>query len=92
MIPFVGGPLEALAIAAFAMAGLVVWIRRRRRYPGPRLVSDDRGIDHSALAAAEREAREAPPEAGITAPGAPTGVPRPPLTNTRSERKSDRGR
>ena len=69
MIPLVGGPLEALAIAGFAVAGLVAWLRRRR-YRGPRLLDDRSGINHSALAAAEREAREAPP--------LPPAQPRPP--------------
>jgi hypothetical protein len=69
VIPLVGGPIEGLAIAAFAVAGLVAWLRRRR-YRGPRLVDEQSGIDHSALAAAEREARVAPP--------LPPAQPRPP--------------
>lgn len=92
MIPFVGGPIEALAIAGFAVAGVVVWLTRRRQYRGPRLVDDGRGIDQTALAAAEREAREAPRDAAITAPGAPAAAPPPLSRNTRSEQRSDRGR
>lgn len=70
MIPLVGGPLEALAIAGFAVAGLVVWLRRGRGYRGPRLVGDEPDVDHAALEAAEREVREAPP--------LPPAEPRPP--------------
>ena len=92
MIPFVGGPIEALAIAGFALAGVVTWLRRKRRYPGPRLVDEGSGIDHSTLAAAEREARDAPRDAAITAPGAPAAVPLPPSTSTRSAQTSDPGR
>ncbi len=70
MIPLVGGTVEALAIAGFAVAGLVVWLRRGRGYRGPRLVDEGSGVDHSTLAAAEREARDAPP--------LPPAQPRPP--------------
>jgi hypothetical protein len=68
MIPFVSGPIEALAIAGFAVAGLVAWLRRGRGYRGPRLVGDE--PDRASLEAAEREAREAAP--------LPPAPPRPP--------------
>jgi hypothetical protein len=36
----------------------VVWLFRDRRYRGPRLLTDDNGIDREVLEEAEREARE----------------------------------
>jgi hypothetical protein len=91
VILLIGGPLEALAIAAFALAGMVAWLRRRR-YRGPRLVGDDTTIDHSTLAAAEREAREAPWDAALRAPGAPSAGSPPLSSRSRSAHRSDRGR
>jgi hypothetical protein len=91
-MPWVGGPVEIVTVAVFAIAGLVVWLRRGRGYQGPRLMDDRNGIDHSALAAAEREARDAPPDAALRAPGAPTAVTPPPLPHNRSARTSDRDR
>jgi hypothetical protein len=92
VIPLVGGPLEALVIAGFAVAGVFVWLRRRRRYPGPRLVDDRAGIDHAALAEAEREVRQAPSDAALKGPGTPA-VGSPPLPwHTRSAQTSDRDR
>jgi len=70
VIPLVGGPIEALAIAGFAVAALVTWRRRRRGSRGLRLVGDQPRVDHAALEAAEREVREAPP--------LPPPQPRPP--------------
>ena len=70
MIPLVGGPVEALTIAAVAVAALATWLSRNRRYPGPRLVADEADIDRSTLEAAERDARAAPP--------LPPDRPRPP--------------
>ncbi|MGH7630700.1 MAG: hypothetical protein ACREOF_15210 [Gemmatimonadales bacterium] len=70
MIPLIGGPVEALAIAGVAIAALVAWLRRARGNRGPRLVDDGAGIDRDALEAAEREVREAPP--------LPPAQPRPP--------------
>lgn len=92
MIPLVGGPLEAIAIAALAMAGLVAWLRRPRRYRGPRLVDESGGIDRSTLTAAEREARDAPRTAALKAQDAPGAVPPPTASRSRSGRRSDRDR
>lgn len=58
-MPIVDGPVSVLLVAASVLSALVVWVCRDRRYPGPRLLSDDDGIDREALEAAEREAREA---------------------------------
>ena len=79
----VSGPLGTLLVALVAIAALVVWLRRERRYRGPRLADDD-GIDREELEAAEREVREldssARPEEGFLGddwgPGA--SRPRPP--------------
>lgn len=53
----VSGPLGTLLVALVAIAALVVWLRRDRRYPGPRLTDED-GIDREELEAAEREVRD----------------------------------
>lgn len=53
----VSGPLETLLVAGASVVALVVWLVRRPRHPGPRLVGHD-GIDRSALEAAEREVRD----------------------------------
>ncbi len=79
----VGGPVGTLLVALAAVIALVLWLRRDRRYPGPRLADDD-GIDREELEAAEREVRDldpsARPEDGFLGddwgPGA--GRPRPP--------------
>lgn len=39
-MPWVGGPVEIVTVAVFAIAGLVVWLRRGRGYQGPRLMDD----------------------------------------------------
>jgi hypothetical protein len=54
----VGTVLVALA----ALIALVLWLRRDRSYPGPRLTDDD-GIDREELEAAEREVRDLDPSA-----------------------------
>jgi len=51
----VSTPLGSLAIAALAVVGLVAWLVRDRRHPGPRLVGRPPTIDRAALDAAERE-------------------------------------
>jgi hypothetical protein len=56
------GPIGTLLVAAAALIALVLWLRRDRRYPGPRLADDD-GIDREELEAAEREVRELDPKA-----------------------------
>jgi hypothetical protein len=78
-----GGPVGTLLVALAAVIALVLWLRRDRSYPGPRLIDDD-GIDREELEAAEREVRDldsgARPEDGFLSddwgPGA--SRPRPP--------------
>jgi hypothetical protein len=48
-----GGPVGTLLVALAAILALVLWLRRDRSYPGPRLIDDD-GIDRAELEAAER--------------------------------------
>ena len=57
-MPLVTGPVGTLLVALTALVALVLWIRRDRTYPGPRLDSDDDGIDREELDAAEREVRD----------------------------------
>ena len=78
-----GGPVGTLLVGLAAVIALVLWLRRDRSYPGPRLTDDD-GIDRAELEAAEREVRDldpgARPEQGFPGddwgPGA--SRPRPP--------------
>lgn len=49
--------MSSLLVAGAVVAAFLVWLLRRRRHPGPRLVGDD-GIDREELEAAEREVRE----------------------------------
>ena len=56
-MPLIDGPFSVIFIAAVLMVGLVFWLVRERRYPGPRVHGDD-GIDQEELEAAEREVRE----------------------------------
>jgi hypothetical protein len=78
-----GGPVGTLLVGLAAVIALVLWLRRDRSYPGPRLIDDD-GIDRAELEAAEREVRDldpgARPEEGFLGddwgPGA--SRPRPP--------------
>ena len=53
----VSGPLGTLLVAGASILALLVWLVRRPRHPGPRLMGHD-GIDRAALEAAEREVRE----------------------------------
>ncbi len=57
-MPMVSGPVGTLLVALAALIALVLWLRRDRRYPGPRREAGDDGIDHEELEAAEREVRE----------------------------------
>jgi len=83
-VPLVSGPVSSLLVAGAVVAAFVVWLLRRPRHPGPRLVGDD-GIDREELEAAEREVRELEsgrqPEDGFEGddwgPGA--ARPRPPV-------------
>ena len=61
-MPLVTGPVGTLLVAGAAFAALVVWLLRRPRHPGPRLVGND-GIDREELEAAEREVRDLDPSA-----------------------------
>lgn len=82
-MPLIGGPVPAILLAAVLIVGLVLWLLRERRYPGPRLHGED-DIDREELEAAEREVREL--EAGALPEderpgddwGPGTGRPRPP--------------
>jgi hypothetical protein len=82
-MPIISGPFGTLLIAAAAIVALMLWLRRDRSYPGPRL-HDDEGIDREELEQAEREVRELEsqqrPDEGFLGddwgPGA--GKPRPP--------------
>jgi hypothetical protein len=56
-MPLVSGAVGTLLVAGAAIAALVIWLVRRPRHPGPRLVGDD-GIDRAELEAAEREVRD----------------------------------
>jgi hypothetical protein len=53
----IGGPVSAIFIAAVLLVGVVLWLVRERRYPGPRLHGKN-DIDREELEAAEREVRE----------------------------------
>ena len=57
-MPIIVGPVGTLIVAFAAIVALIIWLRRDRRYPGPRLHSDDDGIDYEELEAAEREVRD----------------------------------
>jgi hypothetical protein len=56
-VPLVSGAVGTLLVAGAAFTALIIWLLRRPRHPGPRLVGDD-GIDREELEAAEREVRE----------------------------------
>jgi hypothetical protein len=79
----IGGPISVIFLAAVLLVGLLLWLVRERRYPGPRLYGED-DIDREELEAAEREVREL--EAGALPEddrpgddwGPGTGRPRPP--------------
>jgi hypothetical protein len=57
-MPILGEPVGVLLVAASALTALVVWIFRDRRHRGPRLLTDDDGIDRDALEAAEQEVKK----------------------------------
>jgi hypothetical protein len=62
-MPMVTGPVGTLLVAVAAIIALVLWLRRDRSYPGPRLDAEDDGVDREALEAAEREVRDLDPNA-----------------------------
>lgn len=83
-MPIVGGGVEAVIVSVALVVTLAIWlVRRRRPYPGPRLLDD--AIDRDALERAEREVRDLDarqrPEDGFESddwgPGA--ARPRPPV-------------
>ena len=82
-MPYVSGPVSVVLVAGVLVLALVIWLRRDRRHPGPRLYGAD-GIDRETLEEAEREVREL--EAGALPEeerlgddwGPGTGTPRPP--------------
>jgi hypothetical protein len=83
-VPIVSSPIGVLLVAGIALAALLLWLIRRPRHPGPRLLGDD-GIDREELEAAEAEVRDLEsgrlPEDGFEGddwgPGA--ARPRPPV-------------
>jgi hypothetical protein len=56
-MPLISGPVGTLLIAFAAIVTLVLWLRRDRSYPGPRLHGEE-GIDRDELEQAEREVRD----------------------------------
>jgi hypothetical protein len=56
-MPIITGPVGTLLVAAAALIALVLWLRRDRTYPGPRLTGSNE-IDRAELEAAEREVRD----------------------------------
>jgi hypothetical protein len=81
-MPIITSPVGTLLIAFAAIIALVLWLRRDRSYPGPRLQSEDDGIDREQLEKAEREVRELGSnqraEDGFTGDDWGPGSPRPP--------------
>jgi hypothetical protein len=56
-MPLISGPVGTLLIAFAAIVTLVLWLRRDRSYPGPRLHGEE-GIDRDELEQAEKEVRD----------------------------------
>jgi hypothetical protein len=81
-MPIITTPLGTLIVAFAAIIALILWLRRDRTYPGPRLHSEDDEIDYEELEQAEREARELgstqKPEDGFRGDDWGPGTPRPP--------------
>jgi hypothetical protein len=81
-MPIITSPIGTLLIALAAIVALVLWLRRDRSYPGPRLLSDDDGIDYKRLEEAEREVQELErnqhPQEGLAGSDWPRRSPRPP--------------
>jgi hypothetical protein len=62
-MPIIGGAVETVLVSAVLLVALLVWLRRNRRHPGPRLHGSD-GIDRETLEEAEREVRDLEGPAG----------------------------
>jgi hypothetical protein len=81
-MPIFTSPIGSLIIAVAAIVALILWLRRDRRYPGPRLHSEGDKIDYQELEQAEREVRELgsnqKPEDGFQGDDWGPGTPRPP--------------
>jgi hypothetical protein len=81
-MPIITSPIGTLIIAFAAVVALIFWLRRDRTYPGPRLHSENDGIDYEELEQAEREIRELKadqrPEDGFQGDDWGPGTPRPP--------------
>lgn len=75
------GPVGTLLVAFAAILALVIWLRRDRSYPGPRLHGEE-GIDREELERAEREVREfgadRRPDTEVIGDDWGPGTPRPP--------------
>jgi hypothetical protein len=56
-MPLITGPVSTLLVALVIIVALVIWLRRDRTYPGPRLHGDE-GIDRKELERAEQEVRD----------------------------------
>jgi hypothetical protein len=81
-MPIISEPVGTLLVALAVVVALVLWLRRDRGYPGPRLESPDDGIDHEQLEQAEREVRDLDsqqrPEDDFSGNDWGPGSPRPP--------------
>lgn len=81
-MPIITTPLGTLIVAFAAIIALILWLRRDRSYPGPRLHSEDDEIDYKELEQAEREVRGLgsgqKPEDGFRGDDWGPGKPRPP--------------
>jgi hypothetical protein len=60
-MPLITGPVGTLLVALAVIVALILWLKRDRSYPGPRLYGDD-GIDRDELEQAEREVRDLDPQ------------------------------
>jgi hypothetical protein len=56
-MPIITEPVGTIIVASAALVALIIWLRRDRSYPGPRLHAED-GIDREELEQAEREVRD----------------------------------